>query len=61
MTTLEKLNPVIELTSKMLLAGTLKKNVTRHLVNKGFPEGAAKNITEMASIRAEEFTKGAIK
>lgn len=61
MTTLEKLNPVIELESKMLLAGTLKKNVTRYLVNKGFTEGAAKNITEMASIRAEKFTQGAIK
>jgi hypothetical protein len=61
MTTLEKLNPVIEIASQMLLGGTLKKNVKRNLINKGFPEGAADNIIEMAVIRAENFTKGRLK
>jgi hypothetical protein len=61
MTILEELNPVIEVASQMLLAGTLKKNVKRHLINKGFPEGAAYNIVDMATIRANEFKKEAVK
>ena len=56
MTLLEKLNPVIEIASQMLLAGTLKKNVIRHFTNRGFTFEAAKNIMEIGEVRAEKFS-----
>ena len=52
----EKLNPVIEIASKMLLGGTLKKNVLRYFEHKGFPTNAAQNILDMAEIRSENFS-----
>jgi len=54
-TILEQLNPLIEIASKMILAGVLKKNAILHFTNKGFPFAAAENIVEMAAIRAENF------
>ena len=56
-----KLNPVIEIASQMLLVGTLIKNVVRYFENKGFPNGAAVNITEMAQIRASQFSNYSIR
>ena len=52
----EKLNPVIEVASKMLLGGTLKKNVVRYFENKGFTSKASLNILEMAEIRASKLS-----
>ena len=50
------LEPVINISEKMLLSGVLKKNVIKHLTNRGFTLEAAKNILELAENRANEFT-----
>ncbi len=49
------LSPLTDLASKMILAGTLKKNVIKHFTNKGLPVDAATNIVECGIIKAENF------
>lgn len=53
---LKFLNPVIEQASQMLLSGVLKKNVVRFFVNKGLPLKAAENFTDVAEVRAENYS-----
>lgn len=40
---------------RMILAGTLKKNVIRHFTNKGLPFEAAENITACGAIKADNY------
>jgi len=54
------LAPLTELASKMIIAGTLKKNVVRHFTNKGLSLEAAENLTEVGVFKAEEFLKNKI-
>jgi hypothetical protein len=49
------LSPLTELASKMILAGTLKKNVIKHFTNKGLPFEVAENLTDVAVVKAENF------
>ena len=49
------LAPLTDLASKMILAGTLKKNVIRYFTNKGLPFEVAENLTECGVIKAENF------
>jgi len=49
------LAPLTELASKMILAGTLKKNVIRHFTNKGLSFEAAENISEVGCFKAEQL------
>jgi hypothetical protein len=51
------LNPLTDLASKMILAGTLKKNVIKHFTNKGLSFEASENISEIGVFKAEEFLK----
>lgn len=51
-----KLNPVIDIASKMLLCGILKKNVLRYFENKGFSTNSAQNILDMGIVRAENLS-----
>jgi hypothetical protein len=53
---LEYINPLIELASQMLLAGTLKKNVIRHFTNRGLSFEAAENIMELGENNALNFS-----
>lgn len=53
---LEYVNPLIELASQMLLAGTLKKNVIRHFTNRGLSFEAAENIMECGENTAKNFS-----
>lgn len=55
------LDPVIELAVKKLIHGILSKNIVRHFINRGFPQGAAQNIVDIAIIRAEKFSHYKIK
>lgn len=54
---MEALAPLFDIASKMLLAGTLKKNVVRFFTNKGLPIETATNIMEVAEVKAEKFSK----
>jgi len=47
--------PLTELASKMILAGTLKKNVIKHFTNRGISFSVSENLTEMGVIIAENF------
>lgn len=58
---LEKLNPVIEIATQMLLNGVLSKNVIKHFTNKNWSLGSANNICELAIFRSEQLTKNKIK
>lgn len=58
---LKILNPLIDIARDMILAGTLKKNVSRFFVNRGFPQLAADNLVELGELRAEKFTHYKIK
>jgi len=49
------LSPLTDLASKMILAGTLKKNVVKHFTNKGLSIEAADNIVECGVVKAENF------
>ena len=49
------LSPLTELASKMILAGTLKKNVVKHFTNKGLSIEASQNIVDCGQIKAENF------
>lgn len=51
------LAPLTDLASKMILAGTLKKNVIRHFTNRGLSFEAAENLTECGVLKAENFMK----
>ena len=53
---MEMLNPLIEKLSVMILQGVLIKNVKRHLSNNGITGKACDMISEMAAIRAENFS-----
>lgn len=55
------LRPLIDYGFKMLQAGTLKKNVVRHWINKGMSNDAAKNLAELSEVQMEHFTHYAIK
>jgi hypothetical protein len=55
------LAPLIDLSSKMILAGVLKKNVIKHFTNKGLSFEAAENITDCGVFKAEEFLKNKAK
>ena len=50
------LNPLTDFASKMLLAGTLKKNVIKHFTNKGLSVEVANNLMELAEIKASQFS-----
>lgn len=58
---LKILNPLIDIARDMILAGTLKKNVSRFFVNRGFPQLASDNLVELGELRAEKFTHYKIK
>ena len=58
---LEKLNPVIEIATQMLLNGVLSKNVIKHFTNKGWSFESANNVCELAIFRTEQLTKNKIK
>jgi len=47
--------PLTELASKMILAGTLKKNVIKHFTNRGISFVVAENLTEVGVVKAENF------
>jgi hypothetical protein len=49
------LSPLTDLASKMILAGTLQKNVVKHFTNKGLSIEAAANIVECGVVKAENF------
>ncbi len=49
------LAPLTDLASKMILAGTLKKNVIKHFTNKGLPFEVAENLTEVGCAKAQNF------
>ena len=49
------LAPLTDLAAKMILAGTLKKNVIKHFTNKGISFAAAENITEVGVFKAEQM------
>jgi len=49
------LAPLTDLASKMILAGTLKRNVIKHFTNKGLPFEVAENLTDCGVIKAENF------
>jgi branched-subunit amino acid aminotransferase/4-amino-4-deoxychorismate lyase len=51
------LTPLTELASQMIIAGTLRKNVIKHFINKGLSIEAAENLTEVGVFKAEEFLK----
>jgi hypothetical protein len=51
----EFLAPLTDLAAKMILAGTLKKNVIKHFTNKGLPFETAENIVDCGIIKAEKF------
>jgi len=51
------LAPLTDLACKMILAGTLKKNVIKHFTNKGLPFETAENLVECGVIKAENFMK----
>lgn len=53
---LKYLRPLIDLGVKMLMAGTLKKNVIRHFVNKGLSLEASTNLMELAEFNADKFS-----
>lgn len=55
------LSPLTDLASKMILAGTLKKNVVIHFTNKGLSFEAADNITEVGCFKAEQLQKNKAK
>jgi hypothetical protein len=55
------LSPLTDLASKMILAGTLKKNVISHFTNKGLSFEAAENITEVGCFKAEQLQKNKAK
>ena len=49
------LNPILTRCSDMLKAGILKKNVVRFLNNNNITGAAAKNIVDVAFVRAAPF------
>ena len=51
------LAPLTDLACKMIIAGTLKKNVIKHFTNKGLPFETAENLVECGVIKAENFMK----
>jgi hypothetical protein len=51
------LTPLTDLACKMILAGTLKKNVIKHFTNRGLPFETSENIVECGVIKAENFMK----
>jgi hypothetical protein len=51
------LAPLTDLACKMILAGTLKKNVIKNFTNKGLPFETAENLVECGVIKAENFMK----
>lgn len=53
---LEFIDPIIQVASDMLLAGTLKKNVVRFFTNRGFSLEAGTNLMEVAEVRAEKLS-----
>ena len=55
------LAPLTDLASKMILAGTLKKNVIKHFTNRGLSFESAENITEVGVFKAEQFLKNKAK
>ena len=55
------LAPLTELASKMIIAGTLRKNVVKHFTNKGLSIEVAENLTEVGVFKAEEFLKNKAK
>ena len=50
------LKPIIDLLEMMLKAGTLKKNVSLHLTNKGIAKEVADDLVRVACARAEDFS-----
>jgi branched-subunit amino acid aminotransferase/4-amino-4-deoxychorismate lyase len=55
------LAPLTGLASKMIIAGTLRKNVVKHFTNKGLSIEVAENLTEVGVFKAEEFLKNKAK
>ena len=55
------LNPLTELASQMIIAGTLKKNVVKHFTNKGLSLEASENLTDVGVFKAEKFLKNKAK
>tara|TARA_R110000851_G_scaffold186207_1_gene335510 strand:- start:281 stop:499 length:219 start_codon:yes stop_codon:yes gene_type:complete len=53
---LNSLRPLIDLGTKMLMAGTLKKNVVRHFTNKGLSLAIGTNLMELAEFNAEKLS-----
>lgn len=51
------LAPLTDLAAKMILAGTLKKNVVKHFTNKGLPFETAENLMECGCVKAENLMK----
>ena len=51
------LAPLTELACKMILHGTLKKNVMRHFTNRGLSFAAAENLMEVGVFKAEKLMK----
>lgn len=51
------LSPLTNLAMKMIIAGTLQKNVVRHFTNKGLSLEVAENLTEVGVFMAEELQK----
>ena len=49
------LAPLTELASKMIIAGTLRKNVVKHFTNRGLSLEASENLTEVGVFMAEKF------
>ena len=54
-TALKFFEPAIAYSFKALTAGVLKKNVVLDLVHRGLPEKSAKNLVDVATVRAENF------
>jgi len=55
------LAPLTDLALKMIVAGTLKKNVVKHFTNRGLSLEAAENLTEVGVFKAEELLKNKAK
>jgi hypothetical protein len=55
------LEPLIDFASKMLLAGTLKKNAIKHFTNSGLPFEVAENLVDVAVVRTENLMKNKVK
>ncbi len=51
------LSPLTDLACKMILAGTLKKNVIKHFTNKGLSFEVAENLMEVGCVKAENLMK----